>query len=89
MRPVDALRASIEQYLSGSLSLHDFWKTFNWGFADAPEGAFSREEEAFFAEVDDELHHTDSETPPDPALRSESEFRAWLAEAYARFQTAG
>ena len=68
----------MEQYLSGSLPLHDFWKTFNFGFADAPEGAFSEEEEAFFAEVDDELHHTDSETPPDPALRSEREFRAWL-----------
>ena len=89
MRPGDALRASIEEYLSGSLPLPDFWSTSNFGFADAPDGAFSEEEEAFFAQVDDELHHTDSETPPAPALRSEREFRLWLSEAYARFQTAG
>jgi len=89
MPPGDALRASIELYLSGSLPLHDFWKTFNFGFADAPDGAFSEAEEVFFAEVDDELHHTDSETPPDTALRSEREFHAWLTEAYARFQSAG
>ena len=89
MRTGEALRASIAQYLSGSLRLHDFGRTFNFGFADAPEGEFSDEEEAFFAEVDDELHHTDSETPPDPSLRSEAEFRAWLKEAYAQFQAAG
>jgi len=89
MRPGDALRASIEQYLSGSLPLHDFWRTFNFGFADAAAGAFSDEEEVFFAEVDDELHHADNQTRPDPALRPEPEFRAWLKEAYARFQAAG
>jgi hypothetical protein len=89
MRPGDALKASIEQYLSGSLALHDFWKTFNFGFADAPDGAFSEAEEAFFAQIDDELHHADSEIPPDAALRSDREFRAWLKGAYARFQAAG
>jgi len=89
MRSSDALRASIEQYLSGSLPLHDFWKTFNFGFADAPDGAFSEAEEAFFAQVDDELHHADSETRPDAALRSDREFHTWLEEAYARFQAAG
>ena len=89
MRTGEALRASIEQYLSGSLRLHDFWRTFNFGFAEAPDGELSDEEETFFAEVDDELHHTDSETPADPSLRPEAEFRVWLAEAYARFQAAG
>jgi hypothetical protein len=51
MRPGDALRVSIEQYLSGSLPLHEFWRAFNFGFADAPGRAFSDEEEAFFSEV--------------------------------------
>jgi hypothetical protein len=89
MLPGDALRASIEQYLSGSIPLHGFWKTFNFGFADAPDGAFSEAEDVFFARVDDELHHTDSETPPDAALGSDREFHTWLKEAYARFQAAG
>jgi len=89
MRPSNALRASIEQYLSGSLRLHDFWQAFNFGFADAPDGAFSEAEEVFFARVDDELHHTESRMPADAALRSEREFHTWLKEAYARFQAAG
>ena len=90
MRTAEALRASIEQYLSGTLRLHDFWTTFNFGFADAPDGEFSEEEEDFFAEVDDELHHADSDTPAShPSLRSEAEFRSWLREAYTRFQAAG
>ena len=89
MRTGDALRAAIAEYLSGSLRLHDFWRTFTFGYADAADGEFSGEEDEFFAEVNDELHHADSDTPADPSLRSEAEFRSWLREAYARFQASG
>ena len=89
MRTGDALRASIVEYLSGSARLRDFWEGFTFKYADAPEGDFSAQEEEFFAEVNDELHHTSFEVPADPGLRDERQFRSWLKEAYARFQAAG
>jgi hypothetical protein len=89
MREGDALRAAIVDYLGGSLRLPDLWERFTFTYADAPGEAFSELEEEFFAEVNDELHHTDLESSADPSLRGEDEFRSWLRDAYARFQAAG
>ena len=89
MRKGDTLRAVIGEYLSGSLPLPQFWSSFTFGYADAPGGELSDREEEFFAEVNDELHHTDFDSPADPSLRDATEFRAWLTEAYGRFQAVG
>ena len=89
MRMGDALRAAIGEYLSGSLRLSDFWRGFTFRYADAPKGDFSEEEEEFFEEVNDELHHTSFDCPAEPGLRDEAHFRSWLKAAYARFQASG
>ncbi len=89
MRESDTLRAAIVDYLGGTLRLRDLWERFTFTYADASDQAFSEQEEEFFAEVNDELHHTDFESPSDPSLRREDEFRSWLRDAYARFQAAG
>ncbi len=89
MRKGDTLRAAIGEYLSGSLPLPEFWRAFTFGYADAPDGELSDREEVFFAEVNDELHHTDFDSPTDPSLRDDAEFRSWLRDAYAWFQAAG
>jgi hypothetical protein len=89
MQERQELVSAIEAYLSGSLPLPDFWKTFTFTWADAPEGAFTEPDWDFFSRVNDELHHADWESPADPALREENDFRAWLREAYARYQPAG
>ena len=63
MREGDTLRAAIVDYLGGSLRLPDLWERFTFTYADAPDGAFSEQEEEFFAEVNDELHHTRYRVP--------------------------
>lgn len=77
----------IEQYLSGQLSIRQFWQRYNPYYAEGPSiGRLSDYDEFFFAEVNERLHYADWESPPDPYLEDPHKFEQWLRTALAQYR---
>jgi len=77
----------IRRFLARQLSLHDFWKSYNFLYADVPAGALPDAEMDFFSAVNDRLHYADSESPPDSALEGSNEFASWLSRGFDAFES--
>lgn len=80
MKEKEQLLQYINEYLVGNLSLPDFWKRYNFYWADIPEEALDEHDYEFFFEVNEHLHYTDWQSSADPALTEASAFRKWLTE---------
>lgn len=77
--PSSRFEELIAAFLTGSLSMPDFWKEFTFEWAEADDTRFSPADQAFFSEVADRLHYVDFTGPAEPFLEEPQEFRSWLA----------
>ena len=80
------LLSLIHQALTKELDIATFWHRYNFLWADVPAGVLRNEDEAFFDEVNERLHYTDTQAPADPALSDPAAFTSWLARAVLSFE---
>ena len=69
-----------EQYMSGDLPVRDFWIAFQDLYFFSGSTDFTEYDSSFFDELNELLHDTDFQSPPDPHLRGEGQVRTWLRE---------
>ena len=85
MTEKEQLLRHIQGYLSGDLALPEFWKAYNFIWANLPEDALNDQDWDFFSEINDRLHHTDWHSPSNPALIEPITFRKWLDDKVSTY----
>ena len=76
-----------ERYLSHDLSIRDFWTAFQDLYFFSGSSGLTEYDSAFFDELNDVLHYTDFQSPPDPALHDERQVRTWLQDNLPLFKS--